>query len=460
MSVSVERQGNEATLKINAEAAEVNKGFARAVTKISNQVNIPGFRKGKAPRKVLENFVGKEAIKQEAFEIVANDQYRKALADEKLIPVSDPQIKEQKFEENEPMDLTLAVTLKPEPELGEYKGLEVEKKPVEISDKDVDGALETMQSRAAKMVEAKDAVLAKGDFAIIDFAGTIDGKPFSGGEGKGYPLEVGSGSFIPGFEEQLIGKKAGDSTDVNVTFPADYFSKDLAGKAAVFKVHVQDVKRKELPAIDDALVAANSDSKTVEEFKTKTRERMTKMAEDEAQNAYEKALIEKAVANAKFDVPEIMVEDRINHMIEELSLNLESRKMNLDMYLKYTGSDMAKLRESQKPIALENVKADLVLDAIAKKEDVKVTEQDAVNEMAAIAAQHGATVQEVQKIIKDNNTIGLLLANVLRKKAARIIIDNAKGAAAPKAEEAPKAEAPAEEAPKAEAPAEEAPKAE
>ena len=446
MSVSVERQGNEATLKINAEAAEVNKGFARAVAKVSNQVNIPGFRKGKAPRKVLENFVGKEAIKQEAFEIVANDQYRKALNDEKLIPVSDPQIKEQKFEENEPMDLTLTVTLKPEPELGEYKGLEVEKKAVAISDEDVNKALEDMQNRAAKMVEAKDAVISKGDFAMIDIAGPIDGKAFSGGEGKGYPLEVGSGSFIPGFEDQLVGLKAGDSTDVKVTFPADYFSKDLAGKEAVFKVHVQDVKRKELPVVDDALVAANSDSKTVEEFKTKTKERMTKMAENEAQNAYEKGLIDKAVANAKVDVPDIMVEDRVSHMVEELALNLESRKMNLDMYLKYTGTDLPKFRESQKPVALENVKADLILDAIAKKENIQVTEQDAVNEMASIASQHGATVKEVQKIIKDNNTVGLLLANVLRKKAARLIIDNAKGAEAAKTAEAPKAE----EAPKTE----------
>lgn len=428
MSVSVERKGNEATIKINVAAADVNKGFTSAVARINKQVNIPGFRKGKAPRHILENNVGKEAVKQEAFEIVANEQYRKALTDEKLIPVSEPEIKESKFEENEDMDLTLTVTLKPEPELGEYKGLEVEKKTTEISDEDVTKAIEDIQNRAAKMVEAKDAVIAKGDFAIIDFAGTVNGEAFAGGEGKGYPLEVGSGSFIPGFEDQLIGKKAGDSTDVNVTFPEDYFSKELAGKEAVFKVNIQDVKRKELPAVDDALIAANSDCKTVEEFKTKSKERMEKMAESRNEAEYEKALIEKAVANAKFEVPEIMVEDRINNMIEEMSLNLESRKMNLDMYLKYTGQDMAKLREAQKPTALENVKTDIVLDAIAKAEDIKVTEEDAMNEMAGIAAQHGASLKDVQKIIQENNTVGLLLANVLRKKAARVIIDNAKGA--------------------------------
>ena len=426
MSVSVEKQGNEATLKMSLSAAEVNKGFNRAVAAINKQVNIPGFRKGKAPRPILENHVGKETVKQEAFDILANELYRKALIDEKLIPVSEPTIKDSKFEENQDMAITLAVTLKPEPELGEYKGLEVEKKEATVTDEEVDKAIEQLRNRAAKMVEAKDAVIAKGDFAIIDFAGTVDGKPFSGGEGKGYPLEVGSGSFIPGFEDQLVGKKAGESTDVDVTFPADYFVKELAGKEAVFKVNVKDVKRKELPEVNDKFIADNSDSKTVEEFKTKTKEQMLATAKRQVEAEYESGLIKKAVENAKFDVPEVMVNDRVSRMIEELALNLESRKMNLDMYLKYTGQDMNKLRETQKPIALENVKTDLVLDAIAKAENIQVSEQEAGQEMAAIAAQHGAALKDVEKIIKDNNNLGLLLANVMRKKAARVIIDNAK----------------------------------
>ncbi len=428
MSVSVEKQGNEATIKISLTPEEVAKGFVKAVARVNHQVTVPGFRKGKAPRIVLENHVGKEAVKGEAFDILANEQYQKALSDEKLIPVGQPDIKDSKFEENQPMEVTLNVTLKPEPVLGEYKGLEVSKEVRDITDKDVDDTLEQMRKSAAKMVEAKDAVIAKGDFAIIDFSGTVDDKPFAGGEGKGYPLEVGSGSFIPGFEDQLVGKKAGDSVDVNVTFPEDYFTKELAGKKAVFKVHVQDVKRRELPEINDEFITKNSDSKTLEEFKTKTKERLTNMAAQQAESEYEKALIQKAVDNSTFEVPDIMVADRVNRMIEEMSLNLESRKMNLDMYLKYTGSDIAKLREQQKPIALSNVKVDLVLDAIAKAENITVTEQEAVNEMAAIAQEHGASVKEVQKIIKDNNTVGLLLANVLRKKAAQVIISNAKGA--------------------------------
>jgi trigger factor len=426
MSISVERQGNEAIIKLGLQVDEVNKGFNKAIAKINKQVSIPGFRKGKAPRNILENHVGKEAVKQEAFEILANECYTKALTDEKLIPVSDPKITESKFEENEDMELTLTVTLKPEPELGEYKGLSVEKKVVEITDKEVDEAIDDLRKRAAKMVVVKDAIIEKGDFAIIDFAGTVDGKPFSGGEGKGYPLEVGSGSFIPGFEEQLVGLKAGASTDVDVTFPESYFVKELANKEAIFKVHVQDVKRKELPELNDEFVSANSDSKTVEELKSTLKERLQKSGEQQSQVEYERALVMKAVENAAFEVPDIMVEDRVSRMVDELQMSLESRKMNMDMYMKYTGQDMTKIRENQKPTAVENVKTDLVLDAIAKAENLQISEEEVNAEMAAIASQHGASVEDVKKIIAGNRNMGLLLANVLRKKAAHIVIDSAK----------------------------------
>ncbi len=425
MNVSVERVANEATIKIQLPAAEVNKGFAKAVQKIAGQVNIPGFRKGKAPRNILELHVGKEAIKQEAFEIVANDCYRKAMADEKLIPVSDPAVKESTFEENTDMELILTITVKPEPKLGEYKGLKVEKKEAVVTDEQIDAAVEELRKRGAKMVVAPDAVIMKGDFAIIDFAGTVDGEPFSGGEGKGYPLEVGSGSFIPGFEDQLVGLKAGDSTDVQVTFPEEYFVKELAGKEAVFKVNVQDVKRKELPELTDEFVATNSKCKTVEELKADYKEKMQKHAEEQAETDYERELIQTAVANAEFEVPEIMVEDRISQMVDELKMNLENRKMNLDAYLKYTGMDMEKLRENYKATALENVKTDLVLDAIAKAENIQVGMEDVDAELTNIAMQNGAKVEEVKKIIASNGNMGLLLANILRRKSAHVVIDGA-----------------------------------
>lgn len=427
MNVTVERVENEATLKITAPAAEVNAGYKKAVKKIADQVNIPGFRKGKAPRAIIEMHYGKEAVKQEAFEIVANKAYSEALDQEKLIPVSDPKVEESVFEEGKDMELTIKVTLKPEPELGEYKGLHVEKKEVEVTDEQVDAQIKDMMGRDAKMVVAEEgAVIEKGDFAIIDFAGTVDGEPFSGGEGKGYPLEVGSNSFIPGFEDQLVGLSKGDSTDVEVTFPEEYFVKDLAGKEAVFKVNIQDVKRKELPELNDEYVASKTDFKTVEELRANYKERMQKAAEANAKAEYEHELIDLAVANAKFSVPEIMIEDKISQMVDEMKMSLESRKMSLDMYMQYTGLDMAKIRENQRPVAEENVKTDLVLDAIAKAEDIQVDMADVDAEIAAISAQHGAAPEEVKKIIKGNGTMGLLLANILRRKAAHVVIDSAK----------------------------------
>lgn len=427
MNVTVERVENEATLKITAPAAEVNAGYKKAVQKIADQANIPGFRKGKAPRAIIEMHYGKEAVKQEAFEIVANKAYSEALDQEKLIPVSDPKVEESTFEEGKDMELTIKVTLKPEPELGEYKGLHVEEKEVEVTDEQVDAQIKDMMGRDAKMVVAEEgAVIEKGDFAIIDFAGTVDGEPFSGGEGKGYPLEVGSNSFIPGFEDQLVGLSKGDSTDVEVTFPEDYFVKDLAGKEAIFKVNIQDVKRKELPELNDEYVASKTDFKTVEELRANYKERMQKAAEANAKAEYEHELIDLAVANAKFSVPEIMIEDKISQMVEEMKMSLESRKMSLDMYMQYTGLDMAKIRENQRPVAEENVKTDLVLDAIAKAEDIQVDMADVDAEIVAISAQHGASPEEVKKIIKGNGTMGLLLANILRRKAAHVVIDSAK----------------------------------
>ena len=386
MNVTVERVENEATLKITAPAAEVNAGYKKAVQKIADQANIPGFRKGKAPRAIIEMHYGKEAVKQEAFEIVANKAYSEALNQEKLIPVSDPKVEESTFEEGKDMELTIKVTLKPEPELGEYKGLHVEKKEVEVTDEQVDAQIKDMMGRDAKMVVAEEgAVIEKGDFAIIDFAGTVDGEPFSGGEGKGYPLEVGSNSFIPGFEDQLVGLSKGDSTDVEVTFPEDYFVKDLAGKEAIFKVNIQDVKRKELPELNDEYVDSKTEFKTVEDLRANYKERMQKAAEANAKAEYEHELIDLAVANAKFSVPEIMIEDKISQMVEEMKMSLESRKMSLDMYMQYTGLDMAKIRENQRPVAEENVKTDLVLDAIAKAEDIQVDMADVDAEIAAIS---------------------------------------------------------------------------
>ena len=436
MSSTFERKGNEGTLVITIPAAEVDAAFKNAVTKIANSVNIPGFRKGKAPRKMIENHYGVEAIKNEAYQMVVNKAYQKALEEHKLMPVADPKMEEEKFNEGEDASFKLSMILKPEPELGEYKGLAVEKKVERVTVKHVEAAMEELRNRHARMVVTPEGTkIEKGDFAIIDFAGTVGGEPFSGGEGKGYPLEVGSNSFIPGFEDQLVGLGKGDSTDVEVTFPKDYFVEELAGKEAVFKVNIQDVKRKEAPELTDEYVAKETEYKTVDELRVGYKERLKAAAERDAQIQWEHDLITTAVKNAKFEVPEVMIEDRITQMVEELKLSLESRRMTLEAYMKYTGQDMAKIRENQKEAATENVKADIVLDAIAKKENIQVDMNDVDGEISAIATQHGARLEEVKKIIRNNGSMGLLLANILRRKAARIIIDSAT-----KSEKADKAE--------------------
>ena len=432
MNVNVAREGNEAALKITISAAEVDKSFKQAVARIANQVKIPGFRPGKAPRNIIEMHYGKETVKEEAFNICINNAYQQALEAEKLMPVSDPAVQDEKaafenFVEGKDTEIDVKVTLRPEPELGEYKGLHVDKKEAAVSDEDVDKALEELRNRGAKMVDADDqTVIEKGDFAIIDFAGTVDGEAFSGGEGKGYPLEVGSGSFIPGFEDQLIGLKKDDDTDVDVTFPETYFVPELAGKEAVFKVHIQAVKHKELPELNDEYIAKYTRYKTVAEAREDYKKHMQEAAERDAQTVYESALIDAAVANAKVEIPAVMVEDRITQMVEEMRLNLESRKMSLEQYMQYTGMDMGKLREAQREAAEKNVRADLVLDAIAKAEAIQVGMEDVDAELQKIADQNGARLEDVKTIIRKNNNMGLLLANILRHKAAHVVLDNAK----------------------------------
>lgn len=428
MASKFERKGNVGTLELTISAEEVKQAFANAVTKIANQVNIPGFRKGKAPRNVIENHYGVDAVKGEAYQMAINKAYQKALEEHKIIVVADPKVEEETFEEGKDASFKLSMTLKPEPELGEYKGLKIEKKAARVTAKQVDAAVEELRNRHARMVVTPEGTkIEKGDFAIIDFAGTVDGEPFEGGKGQGYPLEVGSNSFIPGFEDQLVGLGKGDATDVKVTFPKDYFVEELAGKEAVFKVNVQDVKRKESPELTDEYVAkeTNNEYKTVDELKAGYKERLKAAAERDNQIQWEHDLIAEAVKNAKFEVPETMIEDRISQMVEELKLSLEARRMNLDQYMKYTGQDMDKIRANQKDVAVENVKADLVLDAIAKAENIQVDMNDVDAEISAIASQHGAKLEDVKKIIRNNGSMGLLLANILRRKAARIIIDSA-----------------------------------
>ena len=420
-------------LTIEVPAADVAAGIKAAVKRIASQVNVPGFRKGKAPRNVIEMNYGKEAVLNEAYDFLVNQNYTAALQENKIVPVSQPEIEQVQFEEGKDLIFKAAVTKRPDVKLGEYKGLDAKKEEAKVTDEQIQDQLKNIAEQQAEMVVAdKDAKVEQGDFAVIDFKGTVDGKAFDGGEGKSYPLQIGSGNFIPGFEDQLVGAKAGDDVTVKVTFPEDYFVADLAGKEAEFATHIHDIKRKQLPELNDEFAKANSSYETIAELKADLRKKMEEDAERRAVDAYNGELIKTAVENAEVDIPEVMVADRVEQMIQELAMSMEGRGLKLEDYLKFSNKTVEELREEYKETAAENVRTDLVLDAIAVEEKIEVTPDDMNREIFMMAQNFGANPQEVWDIIAKEGRVSMLAGSVARKKAARFIVDNAKGAEAAK----------------------------
>ena len=426
MKVTVENGENQqVTLTIEVEAAEVNKAVDQACKRLANRVSIPGFRKGKAPRMIVERHVGKDAVLQEAFDIVAPKALSKAFDEQKIDPVTRPSVDIETLEEGKDLVFKATGTPRPEVKLGDYKGLNVPKNEVSITDEDVEKQLKTFQDRQGKLVDAPEGAEVKdGDFTTLDFKGFVDGEAFDGGEGKDYPLQIGSNSFIPGFEDQLVGAKIGEERDVNVKFPEEYHAKELAGKDATFKCTIRSIKTKELPAIDDELAKKVSKFETLDELKADIRKNLEENAERTAENDQKSAAIEMATNNITVDIPAVMIDNRVTAMIQEMAMRLEQQGMKLEQYLQYAGTDIAKLREQYRETAEKNVKTDLMLEEVAKAEDIKVEAKDLDEEVAAMAAAYGATPQQVQKIIKEQGRIGDLAASVLRKKTAQFIIDN------------------------------------
>lgn len=427
MNVTTEKiENHKVVLTIEVPAEELDKGIKAACKSLANRVNIPGFRKGKAPRRILEMNIGKEAILDEAFDRVAQKTFDEALKQENLDPVDRPQVDIVTLEEGKDVVFKATITPVPEVTLGEYKGLKVAKDAVEVKDEQVEEQVKNILNHHAKMVDAEEgATVANDDFITLDFKGEVDGVAFAGGEGKDYPLQIGSHSFIDTFEDQLVGLKVGEEKDVNVTFPEEYHAKDLAGKAAVFHCKINSIKHKEMPELTDEFVKASTSYESIEDMKAKLRENIEKNAQREADTKRRNEILKQATDNITVDIPEVMVENRVSNMIQELSVNLENQGMNLDAYLKYANMDMAKLREQYKESAAIAVKTDLMLDAVAKAEDIKVENADINAEIALLAATYGTTPQEVSKIIKKNHSIGNLVATVLHKKAANFIIDSA-----------------------------------
>lgn len=427
MNVTTEKiENHKVVLTIEVPAEELDKGIKAACKSLANRVNIPGFRKGKAPRRILEMNIGKEAILDEAFDRVAQKAFDEALKQENLDPVDRPQVDIVTLEEGKDVVFKATITPVPEVTLGEYKGLKVAKDAVEVKDEQVEEQVKNILNHHAKMVDAEEgATVANDDFITLDFKGEVDGVAFPGGEGKDYPLQIGSHSFIDTFEDQLVGLKVGEEKDVNVTFPEEYHAKDLAGKAAVFHCKINSIKHKEMPELTDEFVKETTSYENIEDMKAKLRENIEKNAQREVDTKRRNEILKQATDNITVDIPEVMIENRVSNMIQELSVNLENQGMNLDAYLKYANMDIAKLREQYKESAAIAVKTDLMLDAVAKAEDIKVENADINAEIALLAATYGTTPQEVSKIIKKNHSIGNLVATVLHKKAANFIIDSA-----------------------------------
>lgn len=426
MKVNAERIDNHRLcLEVEVEEQEVNKALDKAYRKLVNKVSIPGFRKGRAPRRVLEARLGKQALLDEAFDIIAPPAYLQALREHNVEPVDQPEIEVKNFAENQPLVFRATVVTKPPVTLGEYKGLKIAKHSADVSEEDVDRQLEALRQRQARMVVVEDAVLQKGDFAIIDFTGTVDGQPFKGGDAQGYPLEVGAGRFIPGFEEQLIGARTNEQRTVTVTFPTDYFVSELAGKEAVFTVTIKDIKRKEVPPLDDEFAKDVSNFSTLAELRADLRQKMEQAAQEKATEDFKNDAVKKAVDNANVDIPDVMIEQRIDRMLEDLAINLENRGMKLADYLKYTKTDIPTLRQKYRDVAAYNVKTDLTLETIAKAEAITVSDEDVQTEIAAMARSFQATPEEVKRIIEEQGRMGALKATVLRRKAADLIVATA-----------------------------------
>ena len=428
MKVSAEKIENQkVVLTIEVVAAELDKAEERACKRFASQVNIPGFRKGKAPRKIVEQHVGKQTVLQEAFDyFIAPEALAEAMKDQKMEDiVTRPDIETVTLEEGKDVVFKAAVVPRPEVKLGEYKGLKIAKDEVKVTDEDVEKQLESMADHQAKMVEAPEgAAVQDGDFTTLDFKGFVDGEAFEGGEGKDYPLQIGSHSFIPGFEEQLIGAKVGEEKDVNVKFPEEYHAKELAGKDATFKCTIRSIKHKELPAIDDAFAKAASKFETLDELKADIRKNLTENAERKAENDRKAEALETASKNITVDIPPVMVDNEVTRMLREMEMRLAQQGMQLEQYLQFAGPDIAKLREQYRETAEKNVRTGLMLEEVAKAENIKVEAADLDKEVEVMAAAYGATPKQVKKIIAEQGRLNDLAATVLRNKTMQFIFDN------------------------------------
>lgn len=417
-------EGNQGKLTVEVDAETFNKALNQAFQKVQKQVNIPGFRKGRVPRPIFEQRFGVESLYQDALDIVLPDAYAGAVEETGIEPVAQPEIDIDQIGKGQTLIFTAEVTVKPEVKLGEYKGLEVPKVDTEVTDEDVTAELEQLQKRHAELVVKEDEPAVEGDTVVIDFEGFVDGEAFEGGKAENHSLELGSGSFIPGFEEELVGVKTGDEKDVNVTFPEEYHAEELAGKPAVFKVKVHEVKGLVLPELDDDFaVDVDDEVETLDELKGKIQSRLKEQKEHTAKHEVENTILEKAAENAEIDVPEVMVDNEVDRMVKEFEQNLQQQGLNLELYTQFSGQDLDALKETMKEDAEKRVRVSLTLEAIVKAENVEVTDEEVDKELENMSEMYNMPADQIKQILGSTDSIK---EDLKMNKAVQLLVDNSK----------------------------------
>ena len=420
----VKKEGNKVTLKITVDNNQFEEAVNKAYNKTKGKYNIPGFRKGKAPKVVIETQYGKGVFYNDAIDMLFPEVYPEAIKELNIDPIDRPDLDIEEISKDNGLVMVVNVEVKPEFELGAYKGIEISKVDNTVSEEDVEARLNEMVNRNARLTSVEDKALENGDTAVIDFEGFKNGVAFEGGKGENYNLVIGSNTFIPGFEDQLVGKKAGEEVEVNVTFPEAYHAENLAGKPVVFNVKVNDVKVKEVPALDDEFAKDTTEFETLAELRADVKAKLEEQAKNAADAEMRNALVEKVSANTEVEVPEAMVQHQIDNMLMELNYQLQYQGLNLEQLLQMTGRGLDELREERRADAERLVKSSLVLEAIAEKENVEANDADVDDELEKMAAMYNMEVEKIKSSLRETD-IEDIKGQIKIRKTLDLLVENA-----------------------------------
>lgn len=417
---------NQGVLTVEVPAERVDAALDKAFKKVAAKVNVPGFRKGKVPRAMFEKRFGVESLYQEALDILLPEAYMEAVQEAGIVPVDRPEVDVQQIGKGQELKFTAKVLVKPEVQLGQYKGIELPAANNEVTEDDIAAELKQLQQRHAELTVLEEGTAENGDIAVIDFEGFLNEVPFEGGKAEKYSLELGSGSFIPGFEEQVVGMAKGEEKDINVTFPENYHSEELKGQPVVFKVKLHDIKRKNLPELDDEFAKDVSEFDTLEEYKQDIAKRLQERKEQTAQRDKENAVVAKAAEAAEVEIPDVMIEAELEQMLGDFENRLKMQGMNLEMYFQFSGQDEAALKEQMRTDANKRVRQNLVLEAIAKAEGIESSEEEVNEELEKMSKQYQRSVDELRAILAANGNLESLKNDLVTRKTVQFLLDNSK----------------------------------